>query len=137
MKYNCLPKVFPRILFLSRRAYCSLHRIKASQKFIEKKIIKQVLVFLLNYCKEVQSLKFSFWLVFAVHWFSLKKLMWHSFPLCNLRQCVQEWTNKICGRHPLKKIKWNGLLKKMSSTNFTWSIFKYVVPFVILFPTYI
>ena len=37
MKYNCLPKVFPRILFLSRRAYCSLHRIKASQKFIEKK----------------------------------------------------------------------------------------------------
>ena len=46
--------------------------------------------------------------------------------------------SKICGRQPLKSLKGNGLLRqtippqifyRLSSTNFTWSILEYSVPF--------
>ena len=41
---------------------------------------------------------------------------------------------EICGRQSLKNLKWYGLLKqtfwKLSSTNFTWPILEYFVPFI-------
>ena len=54
--------------------------------------------------------------------------------------------SKICGRHPLKKLKGYGLLKRtisllffkrFSSTNFTWSIgyFEYFVSYIPLINT--
>ena len=44
--------------------------------------------------------------------------------------------NKICGRQPLKHLKWYGLFKqtislqifqRLSSTNFTWFILEYII----------
>ena len=42
---------------------------------------------------------------------------------------------KICGRQPLKNLKWYGLLslqifQRLFSTHFTWSILEYLNPFV-------
>ena len=41
--------------------------------------------------------------------------------------------NKFCGRQPLRNLKGYSLLKQtislLSSTNFTWSVFEYFVPF--------
>ena len=44
--------------------------------------------------------------------------------------------SKICGRQPLKNLKGYGVLnqtmsQRLSSTNFTWSILEYFVPFLI------
>ena len=34
--------------------------------------------------------------------------------------------SKICGRQPLKNVKWYGLPGRLSSTNFTWSVLEYL-----------
>ena len=50
-------------------------------------------------------------------------------------------SSKLCGRQPLKNLKWYGLpkqtislqfFKRLSCANFTWSIFEYFVPSVLL-----
>ena len=37
--------------------------------------------------------------------------------------------SKICGRRPLKKLKWSGLPRQTISTNSTWSILEYLDPY--------
>ena len=42
-----------------------------------------------------------------------------------IKQAKNALSNKICGRQPYKNLKRYGLLKRLSSTNCTWSILGY------------
>ena len=53
----------------------------------------------------------------------------------------QDGPSEICGRQPLKNLKWYGLLRqtislqifwRLSFTNFTWSILEYFVPYAVV-----
>ena len=79
----------------------------------------------------------------AIYWVSQK--FWKKNGLCDflLPFASYIWDNvfknepsKICGRQPLKNLKWYGLYKQtmslqifqtLSSTSFTWSILEYFV----------
>ena len=71
-----------------------------------------------------------------------------SWKVCNLErlyhhmgQGIQAWTSKMCGRQPLKKLKWYGLDRpyyfkflRLSSTNYIWFILEYLVPYLVFHP---
>ena len=44
-------------------------------------------------------------------------------------QIFKSGPSKICGRQPLKNLKWYGLIRQ-SSTDFTWSILKYLNSYI-------
>ena len=65
---------------------------------------------------------------FSVHNSLLRKFIWD--------KVFKNWPSKICGRQPLKNLKWYSLLRqtislkifyRLSSTNFNWSIHSWIL----------
>ena len=71
----------------------------------------------------------------------ISKLFYHVVSIQIWDKVFKNRPSEICGREPLKDLKWYGLLKQtislqifymLSSTKFTWSILEYFVPYIVV-----
>ena len=61
-----------------------------------------------------------------------RKALKHVIILIIWIKVFKNGSSKICGRQPLKNLKWYGLLRvRPPTTNFTWPILEYLDPYVV------